>query len=225
MWNMVVNPVFTTITKLKAHLLTFVTGGIFLDINGTVSDIGIYADSTLDYVVVTNADPNVCKEIQRLCTSRPVVHVLNIDVTTIHGIIQLQIMLSRQKVQMVFWRFHKDVEDLDRAFRILNGLMEEQRTIHVVIPDRDLFFQYRKTKRIGTNATNIAFLDRGYECSTYPPQLTMTDLLIHMSKKFNYTHTERLSHTAAFHGINLLPCEKDLAHVHSVVCMTSKVRT
>ena len=218
------HPVFETIQKLKSHLLTFTTGGVFLDINATIADTGVYADSQLDHVVVTNPDKRVCDEIKRLCTSRPQVHVLNIDITTIMGMILLQSFLSGTKLQMIFWRYQKDVSDIERLLRILNGLLDEEKTIHVALTDKDICVQYQTTRQIGFNASNVVFSDRGYECSTSIPSLTIIEMLTHMSNYFRYAHVERLSTTARNHAINLTPCERDLSNVHSIICMVSRVR-
>ena len=217
------NSVFGITHKLKSHLLTFLSEGILLDINGTISDTIVYADSQLDHVVVTNSDESVCKEIQRICTSRPRVHVLNIDVTTMCGMIQLQSFLSGTKIQMIFWRYHKDICNIKKFLRILNGLLDEERTIHVVLADKDVCVQYQTTRQIHLNASNVVFSDRGYESSTVIPSLTITEMITHMSEHFRYAHVESLLTTANNHGINLTPCDMDLASVHAVVCMVSKV--
>lgn len=217
------HPVVQTLHRLKGHLLTYLDYGIFLDINATITDTSVYAESRLDHVVVTNPDVRVCNEIRRLCTSRPIVHVLNIDVTKVEGMIQLQSFLSGKKLQMIFWRYYADVDDMSRLLTILNGILDEQRTIHVVLADKEICAQYRTTNQIGYFASNVVFSDKGYECSTVVPSITITDMIQALSTHFRYMHVERLSSTALTHHVNLTPYDRDLADVHSIICMVSKL--
>lgn len=219
------HPLFESVLRLKSHLLTFVSKGVFLDINGTLSDLEIYAGSEVDIVIVTHPDITVCKEMERLSTSRPKVFAIPIDLSTRRGIIDLHTYMCGADLKMVFWRYTSECTDINDVLTTLNGLMKEETTLHILFVDKNICNQYQKSRCLGVDASKFVLLDRGSELVCKIPQITVEDIIESLVFcDFRVNHMERLLSTSQTQGVNLTPSNQALANTHVIICSNTKVK-
>tara|TARA_A100001015_G_C15015860_1_gene725474 strand:- start:682 stop:1368 length:687 start_codon:yes stop_codon:yes gene_type:complete len=223
-----VHPLNECVQRLKAHILTFVPNGILLDINAELSDVMCYADTKLKMVVATNPSLRVCEQISEYAVSKPKIYVLNVDITTYDGIIKLYTFMAGGRVSMVFWRYSKYFKSnslFDYFCDILNGIMSDEATLHMLTVDKDMCEQYIKSKSIGFNASNNVFFDRGSELVVEQPTHTVYEILTHLTRLFHFSTQKCLHDVAMSHAIDLTPVNYHLAKCHTMVCVTRKVHT